>query len=584
MANVIQATIELDLDALRGQLKTAQKEGEDSAKKTAKTMGDGLEKGLGNAFGGLKRQLLGLGAALLATFGLKSIIDAARKQEDAVNSLNAALRSAGSFTKAASADLQDFADKMQRSSVIGDETAIKMLGLAKSFGATNDQAKTMVSAAANMSAALGIDLETATRQLGATLQGSAGRLGMVVQGMKDLTPAALKAGHALDLVNSRFAGSSAAQLQTFSGAWEQTKNAFGEIAEELGAFITKSPAVIAFLNLATKKFYEWADAIAAFAESGGLQKISMAAVEIARVFTMILAPAIEFVTNAFKATGNVLASIAAAVALMANGEFRAAGEAIKQGFTDGFNAVTDYSGTAQANKFMEEFKAATEMNKPVAEESGKNLGRSFSSGATQGISWDAFITAFNDASNKIKVTAASLSQQINQTIGLGVANAFTQFGAALAKGQNAAEAFGRAILGVFADILIQLGTQTLLVGLAMSAVPILFGLQGGAAVAAGLAMLVAGGALKALSGGGGGGGSATGAGGGVAVGGTGVGAGSTELANPATDVGQAAQERGTQVTVNVQGNVFDRRQTGLELAEVIAEAVGSGGVQYVGVG
>jgi hypothetical protein len=32
--------------------------------------------------------------------------------------------------------------------------------------------------------------------------------------------------------------------------------------------------------------------------------------------------------------------------------------------------------------------------------------------------------------------------------------------------------------------------------------------------------------------------------------------------------------------VNVQGNVLDRRQTGLEIAEVINEAFGSGGVTF----
>jgi hypothetical protein len=100
----------------------------------------------------------------------------------------------------------------------------------------------------------------------------------------------------------------------------------------------------------------------------------------------------------------------------------------------------------------------------------------------------------------------------------------------------------------------------------------LFGLQGFAAVAAGTAALVLGGALKALSGGMGGTGSAP-----AGSSGGGGGSGSTGFSAPDTQFGtpeemQEMQKPSTNISVNIQGNVLDRRQTGLEISEVIREA------------
>jgi hypothetical protein len=305
-------------------------------------------------------------------------------------------------------------------------------------------------------------------------------------------------------------------------------------------------------------------------------QVTKTALEIARVFAMVLGPAVEFVINIFKNAGQVIGAVAAAIALVASGEFRAAGEAMKMALDDGWNTLTDFSGSAKLNQFVEDFQMGLETAKPVMQENGRQLSGAFSQGVSEGITWEQFTTAFQDAANKIQVSAASLAKQINQTIGVGVANSFVAFGQELASGQNAAIAFGRAILGVFADILIQIGTQLLAVGLGMSAVPVLFGAQGPAALALGAGMLVAGGALKALAGPGGASAGGGAPGGGVAVGGTPVGPESQDLA---TNVPEETQSAGTTVQVNVQGNVFDRRETGLYIAEVVRESFETEGVK-----
>lgn len=192
-----------------------------------------------------------IGAAVAAGFafskitqGIGQVIDAASKQEDAVNSLNQAMRSAGDFSAGASEDLQRFASDLQAITTVGDEATIEMLALAKTFGVTNDQAKDLVKGAAELSAATGMSLDSAVRNLGKSLSGLAGELGESLPAMRSLTQEQLKAGAAIDLVNQRFAGSAAAKLNTYSGSVASLSNAWGDLQEEIGFYITKNPAVI----------------------------------------------------------------------------------------------------------------------------------------------------------------------------------------------------------------------------------------------------------------------------------------------------------------------------------------------------
>ena len=100
------------------------------------------------------KALGGVAAGALAVFSAKKMIGAvsnltkaASIQEDAVNALNSSLQLAGDFSAGASKDLQAFAADMQKVTKIGDETSLKMLGLAKSFGVSNEDAKRLVTSA-----------------------------------------------------------------------------------------------------------------------------------------------------------------------------------------------------------------------------------------------------------------------------------------------------------------------------------------------------------------------------------------------------------------------------------------------------
>lgn len=246
--NRIEIDIILNDGTVAKGLLRAEKEAVTSGKKIGNSLERGVKAGAGNAFAGLRSTLLGLGAAFAGAFATRAIIDAASKQEDAINSLNQALKSAGTFSKAASKDFQDFASGLQGRSIIGDEALLEAAALARNFTKTNEQAKKLTEAALELSSATGKDLTSSLEQLGKTFGGSLGRLAELVPDLKNLTQEQLKAGEATDFIISRFSGSALAKTKTFSGAIDQLSNTFGDLLEEFGFAITRSKFVVSAIN------------------------------------------------------------------------------------------------------------------------------------------------------------------------------------------------------------------------------------------------------------------------------------------------------------------------------------------------
>jgi hypothetical protein len=167
-------------------------------------------------------------------------ISAYSESEDAVNRLGQALRSTGSFSQLASLDIQNFASRLQASSKFNDEAILEQFSFAKSLGTTNEQAKNLVTAAANLSATLGGSLEENTQKLGKTLAGTSGRLGQLIPDLRSLTVEQLKNGEAANLINQKYGGAAANELNTYSGSVAALKNSFNDLQERIGASIVQS--------------------------------------------------------------------------------------------------------------------------------------------------------------------------------------------------------------------------------------------------------------------------------------------------------------------------------------------------------
>lgn len=224
-------------------------------KKTGSTFKNVFEIAAGNAIaqGVVKGFSLAVDAASsFAKTLVNDSIAASIEQENAINRLNRSLALSGDFTSETSQDFIDFAEALQRTSTVGDDVVLNQLAIAKSFGATNDQAKELVQAAVNLSSITGQDLDSAVKSLGGSLQGVSGQLGKTIPGIKELTQEQLRAGEAIQLVADRFRGAAAGELQTFSGANKLLANTFNDLQESIGSIITNNPAFVAAINEGSK--------------------------------------------------------------------------------------------------------------------------------------------------------------------------------------------------------------------------------------------------------------------------------------------------------------------------------------------
>jgi len=157
--------------------------------------------------------------------------------------------------------------------------------------------------------------------------------------------------------------------------------------------------------------------------------------------------------------------------------------------------------------------------------------------------------------------AKAFNQGLNSGLANTISSGIQAFVKGLAKGEDAFGAFVKAVLSSLGDMAISMGGILIASGLGIEA---LKSLTGGAAIAAGIALIALGALAKVIAGAGGGGetAGASGSGGGVA-----------SQPSSLTEQGQVEQTKpGTTVNVNVQGNILDRRQTGLEIAEIISES------------
>lgn len=238
----------LDKKATDKETKKIEKKLKKTGEKSGENFSKGFEKESKKGFDGVEKNIKRVAAAAAAFFSGRAAIGAAIRQEEAVNNLNASLARIGEFSNAASSDLQNFANKLQDTTRFGNEAILEQLSFAQGLGATADQSKRAVEAATDLAAALNVDLNSATRNVAKTLGGYAGELGEVIPELKNLTTEQLQSGAAIDLIAQKYKGLAEAQTRTFGGALEQTSNSFGDLLEDLGNLIIKSPEVIAVVN------------------------------------------------------------------------------------------------------------------------------------------------------------------------------------------------------------------------------------------------------------------------------------------------------------------------------------------------
>jgi hypothetical protein len=570
------------------------------SKSFARVEKDAREAGIraGEQFAsGLSAKIIALGATGLAGLFSKKSIDAAIESEKAVNAFNQALARTGQLLDQNSESFQSFAAQLQKSTGIADEQILgvstKLLNLA---GLTTSELRRATQATIDFSVALGVDLETAATLVGKAANGNVTafqRLGFEIR--KGKTDAETFA-NTLAVLEGRFSGAAAGATQTFAGSLLKVQNSFGDLLEEIGKIVTQSPSLVAVFNIIADSLDSFSKIVTQFAGSGDVLKpIISGFLTLGAVIVDFVVRPLEIAFNVlnifYRGTRSILQLLVSVFATFADaiGEVLGFFNIIKKetvSLIDGFrkdslslfeqfnkdfaNAVSiDGIGSQgfsdKLDEFVERSRAAVENAKPIFQDLKNSIGKAFQDTAILGIVGDILINRLRQLLQISDIVKNGLVQSIS----VGV----QALGASLVKGASAFQDFGKAILGIVGDILINVGVAIIATSQAVEALrATLTTLFGGFGIAAGLALIALGGALKAI-GGGGLANAATGNAGGAASAPT---TQPTDNISPDNLVGQSSR-----VTINIQGDWFNTRDSGLRIIELLQDVYDTDGASVV---
>lgn len=129
------------------------------------------------------------------------------------------------------------ASELQGRSLFGDEEIINQQAILAAMGRTEQQINDIIEASAQLSAATGMSLDSAVKNLAKTYGGLAGELGESIPALRDLTKEQLQNGDAVKLVKEQYKGFAEAAAQTGAGSLVQLKNQLGDLAEQIGTIL-----------------------------------------------------------------------------------------------------------------------------------------------------------------------------------------------------------------------------------------------------------------------------------------------------------------------------------------------------------
>jgi hypothetical protein len=186
--------------------------------------------------------------------------EAAMAQEAALRRLGQSLALAGNFSQEALTDLAGFTDEMEKLTGVGDDVVASNLAVLSSLTQLDANGlKKAQKSALDMSAALGIDLDSATKKVAQAINGQEGalaRYGIQLDLGADKTQNMATVTEAL---GRSFGGAAQGQMMTFAGALKSVQNGFGNFFESIASAVTQNPVFVAALQQVSKILNELTD-------------------------------------------------------------------------------------------------------------------------------------------------------------------------------------------------------------------------------------------------------------------------------------------------------------------------------------
>lgn len=233
------------------------------------------------------------------------------------------------------------AGELQSRSLFGDEEIIGQQAFLASLGLTEQQINDTIEAAAQLSSATGMTLDSAVKNLAKTYGGLSGELGESIPKLKELTTEQMKNGEAVKYVLDNFKGYAEAARETALGPVQSLTMSLGDLAEEVGMVLM--PAVQAVAEVMAD-FVKWLQNLSPVAKTtivvlGGLAA-SLGPATLALSTLLKILPSIKLAFAALTGpVGLVTAAIAAVTAAII-----------------GFNAAKKQAFSDEADKLVEKWR------------------------------------------------------------------------------------------------------------------------------------------------------------------------------------------------------------------------------------
>jgi hypothetical protein len=233
------------------------------------------------------------------------------------------------------------AGELQSRSLFGDEEIIGQQAFLASLGLTEQQINDTIEAAAQLSSATGMMLDSAVKNLAKTYGGLSGELGESIPKLKELTAEQMKNGEAVKFILENYKGFAETLAKTGTGPLKQLWMAIGDLAEEFGKVLM--PAV-QYAAEAIKSFVKWLQDLSPVAKTtivvlSGLAT-SLGPATLAWSMILKILPSIKLAFAALTGpVGLVTTAIAAATAAII-----------------GFNAAKKQAFSDEADKLVEKWR------------------------------------------------------------------------------------------------------------------------------------------------------------------------------------------------------------------------------------
>jgi len=170
----------------------------------------------------------------------RELIEAYSRQELAERKLQAAVARNPYMDDKSVRRLKEYANELQALTNVSDDVVLSEAGMLAALGYSEDQITRNISAAADLSAVLGIDLHSAVRMLTQAQEGNTSQLARYIPQIRNLTEEQLAAGGAVDLVATQFKGMAEQMADTTDGSMKRFGNALGDLKEAMGESFAKA--------------------------------------------------------------------------------------------------------------------------------------------------------------------------------------------------------------------------------------------------------------------------------------------------------------------------------------------------------